>query len=155
MYLVAYWYWKCDISAKMVSAGTTFVWNLWCSLAIIVFEWDTKWHFCYQKERKTACSKMLVKGHFKVFKKSVRASWLCTIDGVMQNVSFNQWNIWFWIQLPWQWTMVQGDIQLVQIMFDEPWDYDNDNGTKKYSNNQNRQLIDKVISTNDVGWTTR
>ena len=44
---------------------------------------------------------------------------------------------------------------LMQIMFDEPWDYDNDNGTKKYSNNQNRQLIDKVISTNDVGWTTR
>ena len=49
--------------------------------------------------------------------------------------------------------MVQGDIQLVQIMLDEPCHYDNDNGMKNedYSNNQNRQFIDKVISTNDVG----
>ena len=43
--------------------------------------------------------------------------------------------------------MVQGDIQLVQIMFDEPWYYENDNGMK--NENDSKSTIDRQSDQNE------
>ena len=48
--------------------------------------------------------------------------------------------------------MVQGDIQLVQIMFDEPWDYHNDNGMKNEKDSKSKSTIDRQSDQYEWCW---